>query len=137
MDWIEQGIAIGNYLEAKDQELLGREGIKSVLSLDGTLAGISPDSLGLRAIEVVRLDDGPGNDKRLMNIAINALSRLASEASPVLVQCHAGRSRSVVVVAGYLMRAAGISAADALHRVSTKRESNVTPCLVDLLENVG
>ena len=108
-----------------------------MLSLDGTLSGTTPDSLGLRAIEVIRLADGPGNDKRLMNLAINALSRLAKEASPVLVQCHAGRSRSVVVVAGYLMRHARISAQDALHRVLAKRESNVTPCLVDLLENVS
>lgn len=137
MDWIEQHVAIGNYLEAKDRDLLRREGIHSVLSLDGTLSGTTPDSLGLRAIEVIRLADGPGNDKRLMNLAINALSRLAKEASPVLVQCHAGRSRSVVVVAGYLMRHARISAQDALHRVLAKRESNVTPCLVDLLENVS
>jgi protein-tyrosine phosphatase len=135
LDWIEQGIAIGNYLEAKDKELLGREGIKSVLSLDGTLAGESPDSLGLQAIEVVRLNDGPGNDKRLMILAVTCLAKLVVEAPPVLVQCHAGRSRSIVVVAGYIMRRNGLSLEEALKHVCSRRESSISLGLIEFLED--
>lgn len=104
MDWIEKDIAIENYLEAKDVDLLQKESIASALGLDGTLFGVKPESLGLKQIEVVRLEDGPGNDLRLFSLSIDALDRLVREAAPVLVQCHAGRSRSVVVVAAYLIK---------------------------------
>lgn len=137
MDWVEKDIAIGNYLEAKDAELLRKEAIASGLSLDGTLSGVIAASVGLKRIEVVKLDDGPGNDIRLFTSAINALESLIREAPPVLVQCHAGRSRSVVVVAGYLMRKLGIDARTALLRVSEKREVAITPGLEALLDKLA
>jgi protein phosphatase slingshot len=120
VDWIDRDIAIGNYLEAKDAELLQKESIASALSLDGTLSGVQPESLNLKRIEVVRLEDGPGNDLRLFNLAINALDGLVRGSPPVLVQCHAGRSRSVVVVAAYLIKRLGIDAPTALARVAAK-----------------
>lgn len=137
MDWVEKDIAIGNYLEAKDAKLLRKESIASALSLDGTLSGITPASIGLKRIEAVRLDDGPGNDLRLFNSAINALEALVREAPPVLVQCHAGRSRSVVVVAGYLMRHLNIDARAALVRVGGKREIAITPGLEAILDKLA
>lgn len=36
MDWITDRIAIGNYLDAQDRTLLQAEGVRAVLSLDGT-----------------------------------------------------------------------------------------------------
>jgi len=38
VDWIESDIAIGNFVEAKDTELLQKASISSALSLDGTLS---------------------------------------------------------------------------------------------------
>src|SRR6516162_3527999 len=98
MDWITADIAVGNYLEAQNASLLGERGIHSVLGLDGTLQNRKSAELGLADIEVVPLEDGPGNDPRLFRLATAALERLAREHPPVLVHCHAGRSRSVVVV---------------------------------------
>ncbi len=137
MDWIEQDIAIGNFAEAKDAELLEKARISSALSLDGTLSGVPPQSVKLKKIEVVRLEDGPGNDLRLFNMAINALDELVRTAPPVLVQCHAGRSRSVVVVAAHLMKRLGIDASTALARVAARREIAITPGLEQLLEKLG
>lgn len=37
VDWITPEIAIGNYVDAKDKDLLRREKFRSALSLDGTL----------------------------------------------------------------------------------------------------
>ena len=68
----------------------------------------TPADPGLRRIEVVRLEDAPGNEPRLYRLAVDYLSELVQDARPVLVQCHAGRSRSAVVVAGYLVSAGGI-----------------------------
>src|SRR5262249_21783797 len=94
MDWVTDEIAIGNYLEAQDTTLLRREGIRSVLCLDRTLQEQDAGSSGLEAIRCVPLEDGPGNDARLFRRAVDALTGLCQGGGPVLVQCHAGRSRS-------------------------------------------
>ncbi len=113
MDWITNEIAVGNYLEALNLELLGREKFVSALSLDGTLHGKDPAEFGLQRIEVVRLEDAPGNEPRLFRLAVDYLSELVRDAPPVLVQCHAGRSRSAVVVAGYFVAARGTNPEEA------------------------
>jgi len=136
VDWIEEDIAIGNFAEAKDAELLAEASISSALSLDGTLTNVQPQALNLKKIEVVLLEDGPGNDLRLFRMAISALDELVRTAPPVLVQCHAGRSRSAVVVAAHLMKRLGIDASTALARIAARREIAITPGLEQLLEKL-
>jgi protein-tyrosine phosphatase len=136
MDWITDNIAIGNYLDALDVDLIRREQISSALSLDGTLHAKRPTDQGLNRIEVVGLEDGPGNDPRLFRLAVSHLADLVAEAPPVLVQCHAGRSRSAVVVAGYLVQSLGYTPADALKLVAGKREIAITAGLESLLEKL-
>jgi protein-tyrosine phosphatase len=136
VDWITEQIAIGNYLDALDVELLRNSGIASALSLDGTLHGKNPAEFGLRRIETVMLEDAPGNDPRLFRRAVEHLTDLVSEASPVLVQCHAGRSRSAVVVAGYLVKSEGMESEDALALVAAKREIAITAGVERLLEHL-
>ena len=133
MDWITDQIAIGNYLEAKDVALLKQHGFRSALSLDGTLAERHAAQFGLDKVASYPLIDGSGNDLRVFRFAIDDLRRFVASHSPVLVQCHAGRSRSAVVVAGHLMEARGISPEEAIDLVAAKREINITPALVDLL----
>jgi protein-tyrosine phosphatase len=136
VDWITNEIAIGNYLEALDVELLQREKFASALSLDATLHGKDPAECGLQRIEVVPLEDAPGNDPRLFRIAVDYLKQLVLEAPPVLVQCHAGRSRSAVVVAGYLVAVRGIDPEAALRFVAEKRQIAVTAGLERLLDSL-
>ncbi len=136
MDWITDRVAIGNYLEARDAALLKQHGFRSALSLDGTLAERDATELGLSEVVSYPLVDGPGNDLRLLRFAVGDLRRLTSSHSPVLVQCHAGRSRSVVVVAALLMEAQSIGAREAIALVAAKREVSVTPALFDLLCNL-
>lgn len=133
MDWITEQIAIGNYLDAQDGELLRREGIVSVLSLDGCLAGRVPAELGLQKIAVVKLHDGPGNDRDTFFRAVDTLARLVSTSPPVMVQCHAGRSRSAVIVAGHFVKTRGILPDEALRLVAAKRELEVMPGLDAML----
>ncbi|HEX5272013.1 MAG TPA: dual specificity protein phosphatase [Gemmataceae bacterium] len=134
MDWITDRIAVGNYLEAQDAGLLQEQGIVSILSLDRTLTAADATRLGLKAVEAVPLEDAAGNDPRLFRLAVEAVGMLAAEMGPVLVQCHAGRSRSAVVVAGYLMQSLGLDAEDAIARVGAKRAIAVNPALERLLE---
>src|SRR5262245_18903366 len=103
MDWITDKIAIGNYLDARNVQLISDEKISSILCLDGELAGIKPKDLGVRRIEIKRLQDNSGNHPDAFITTVKVLQNMVLTASPVMVQCHAGRSRSVIVVAGFLM----------------------------------
>ena len=134
MDWITDEIAIGNFLDALDVERVRREGFASALSLDGTLYGKEPGQCGFQRIEVVRLEDAPGNEPRLYRLSVAYLEELVQDAPPVLVQCHAGRSRSAVVVAGYLVTTRGLAPEEALALVASKREIAVTAGLERLLD---
>ncbi len=137
MNWITETIAIGNYLEAQDADLLRGEGIGSILSLDGSLQGRAPLELGVKAIRVIQLHDGPGNDPSRFLAAVDAVAHLLGKAPPLLVQCHAGRSRSVVVVAGHLVKARRRTPDEALRLVASKREAQVTPGMADLLWHIA
>jgi protein-tyrosine phosphatase len=134
MDWITDTIAVGNYLDALNVELLRREGINSALSLDATLYGKVPGDCGLQRIEVAPLEDAPCNEVRLFRRAVECLIELVRDAPPVLVQCHAGRSRSAVVVAGYLVMERGLLSEEALALVASKRDIAVTAGVERLLD---
>lgn len=134
MNWITDQVAIGNYLEALDADLIRRESLAAVLCLDGSLHGKSPAEVGLIRIETVCLEDAPGNDPRVYVRAVDTLQGLVSDSPPVLAQCHAGRSRSVVVVAGYLVKYSGMPTDEAIRRVAARREIAITPGLETLLD---
>ena len=87
VDWITDTIAIGNYLDALDADLLRREKIASALSLDAVLYGKEPSEYGLKRIEVVPLEDALGNEPRLYRLAVDYLREL--------VQVRATRARPV------------------------------------------
>jgi protein-tyrosine phosphatase len=136
MDWITAEIAIGNYIDALDVDLLRRERLRSALSLDGTLYAKRAEDIGLQRIEVVRLEDEPGNDPRLFRLAVEYLGEMVTDLPPVLVQCHAGRSRSAVVVAGHLMLARGITSDEALELIYAKRAIAITAGVERLLDSL-
>src|SRR6266404_2747672 len=88
MDQITDDIWIGSSTDAKDRDSLHREGIRSILCLDGCLLGMKPDELGVNQIEVVELVDGPGNRPEVFLRAVGLLKKLKMKHSPVLVHCH-------------------------------------------------
>jgi protein-tyrosine phosphatase len=161
MDWITDKIAIGNYIDALDPEVLRQ--FQSILSLIPILQEVregneerlailraimeEPEAnqfdarieavqreLDRKRLEVFELIDGPGNDMSIFKMAVHTLAEMVQQAPPVLVHCHAGRSRSPVVVAGYLMLARGLGAHDALNLISTKRDIFVQDSLASLLD---
>ena len=133
MNWINDLVAIGNYLEAQNATFLSQNRFRSVLSLDGTLSKHDPEDLGLEDIVAFDLKDGPGNDPVTFRRAVMSLAELVTNSPPVLVQCHAGRSRSVIVVAGYLILSLKIRPIDAVAMIASKREINISQGLDDLL----
>jgi len=136
VDWITDNIAIGNYLDARNEELLSTQKIASILSLDGGLAGIEPKKLGVRRIEIRKLHDGAENHPEAFLSTLRVLHKLVLESPPVMVQCHAGRSRSIILVAGFLMMTHGLTSKQAIEQVASKREIGITPGIEKLLDYI-
>jgi protein-tyrosine phosphatase len=133
MNWITDVVAIGARSEAQDAAVLRAAGIRSILSLDGTLSEDKATELGLVEIVSVPLRDGSGNELRVFRLAVESLTRLAASQAPVLVQCQYGRSRSPAVVAGYLMRVQGLDPLQARALVASKRDISISAALLPFL----
>ncbi len=137
VDWITDEIAIGDWRDAQDAELLRREGVWSMLSLVGLLVGRSAESLGVERVEVFPLQDGPGDDPLRFGRAVDLLGRLVAEGPPVFVHCRAGRSRSAAVVAAYLMRSRRLTGEEAVAFVAARRSIGLNPEMAALVKRFG
>jgi dual specificity phosphatase 12 len=133
MDRITERIWIGNSDEAKDRESLQLAGIRSILCLDGCMKRVEAKEAGVDRVEVVELIDGPGNRPEVFLRAVRLLQELAAEHPPVLVHCHAGRSRSASVVCKFFMREEGNSLVEAMRRITSKRKVAIAAGLQELL----
>jgi protein-tyrosine phosphatase len=134
VDWISRNIAIGDYTDAWDADVLRTKGVASILGLVETLQGKSPRELGLERLEIVPLYEGPTADLSHFREAVEALAHLVEEAPPVLVHCGGGWNRSPAVVAGYLMGALGLSAEEALERIGSYRTIRLLPEMREVLK---
>lgn len=122
MDEITPDIYIGSYEDSQNLELLKEKGIRSILSLIRLSTDIDYSSLNLERREVVELVDGPRNATSSVIHAVNTLSSLVAEASPVLVHCFAGRSRAPSIVACYFIWYREMDYTEAWARISRRRD---------------
>jgi protein tyrosine phosphatase (PTP) superfamily phosphohydrolase (DUF442 family) len=134
MDQITDDIWIGSSTEAKDLDSLRREGIRSILCLDGCLLGKKAEHLGVNSIEVVELVDGRGNKPEVFLRAVGLLKKLKTKHSPVLVHCHSGQSRSAAVVCKFFMKEEGASLGQAMKRITSKRKVVIVAGLQEALD---
>lgn len=133
MDWITETIAIGTFLEARNHSLRVEAGIRSILCLDAMLRDPDEPNLDVDDYEVIDFADGPGNDPRVFDQAVRLVGVFSKQAPKLLVHCRAGRSRAVVVVAGYLMRERHWSCDKAIAFVGGRRDIQLTPGIETLL----
>lgn len=136
LDWITDNIAIGNRIEAHDEVFRAQNGFHSLISLDGSMTDKKALTIGYDDWLCVSMIDGPGNDVILCRKVVHLLIGMAEESPPVLVHCHAGRSRSVTVVAGYLVLTKGWSTQVAYGFIAAKRRIDVQIGLRDLLQRI-
>lgn len=125
MDWITEQIAIGNFSDARALPA----GIDAVLCL---IDNCCDERVDVDAVSVP-LVDGPGNDKESVEEAIEYLSEVVDAGRRIMVHCHAGRSRSVVIVARYLVSRKSMTREQAMALISSKREIYLSPGIDDLL----
>jgi protein-tyrosine phosphatase len=131
--WITDEIAITNFFSAHQSKILAEQKVDAILCLDQEVQGDSSDARGVASIEVANLVDGP-NDVAVFARAVAALESVVAKHRRVVVDCRAGRSRSIAVVAAYLKKTQDLDATDALEFVKSKRPSAIAPELVRLVE---
>jgi protein-tyrosine phosphatase len=114
MDWITDQIAIGDALDAVNHAAE----VDSILCLLSDCCGERTDIDGY----CIPLHDGPGNKRDHVLAAIDFIAAQVENGLRVLVHCRAGRSRSVCIVAAYLMRHKGLSKKQAISIIAEKRQ---------------
>ena len=127
MDWITENIAIGNYIDAKNAL---PEEVDAILCLIDNCCSEDNDKFD---IVVIPLVDAAGNDNRVFKDCIDFIDDVVSSNEKILVHCHAGRSRSVCMVARYFMIKHGMTSHQALAKIETKREIYLSPGIEELL----
>ena|SRR6266702_7996489 len=131
--WITENVAITNFFSAHSKDVISEHKVQAILCLDRDLQGGPLNERGLECVRVVPLDDGP-NEVGVFRDAVSTLQELVMRFNRVIVHCRAGRSRSIAVVAAYLMKVRHLEADEALAFVRAKRESAVAPELERLVE---
>jgi len=131
VDWITSNIAIGNFVDA---EAASEAEFDAILCLKEACCDEGDTRFCVLAIPLV---DGAGNDRRLFDDAVEFIDDIVRSGEKILVHCHAGRSRSVCMVARYLMTRKGMSRDRALSAISEKREIFLSPGIEEILNVYG
>lgn len=128
MNWITDQIAIGDANESKTCHAE----VDVLLCLTRDCCENRTDCTGI----CISLHDGPGNSKEQVMAAVDYLGRCVDNGLKVLVHCQAGRSRSVAVVAAYLMKYKNIPKRQALAMIAAKRQIFLSDGIEDLFRHV-
>jgi hypothetical protein len=126
MDWITEQIAVGNFLDAAD---LPAE-IDAVLCLKANCCDEGRLDVAVLSVPLV---DGPGNDPRPSRGGSSVHRGRCRRGRADPPYCHAGRFRSVAVVARYLVEYRGMTSHAALALIKDKREIYLSDGIEELL----
>ncbi len=126
MEWITANIAIGNFIDAKSAS----DEVDAILCLISDCCDEKSVEVDVLAIPMV---DGVGNDKRRFNDAVDFIDAVVNSGEKILVHCHAGRSRSVCIVARFFMSKCGLTSHQALEKIKSKKEIYLSPGIEEIL----
>ena len=116
MDEIVDNIWLGNYIAAKDKDLLKKKGIKKVLTVMDDYGPIYENNEFIHKKFLV--DDI--NSQNIIQYFGECLNFIKGE-EKILVHCMAGASRSATIVIAYLMWAKKMKFDEALKLTMSKR----------------
>jgi len=128
MDWISENIAIGNFIDAANAS---RNEVDAILCLKADCCSEDNHIFDVMCLPLV---DGAGNDRRYLDDAVDFIDDVVSSGERILVHCHAGRSRSVCMVARYFMLKKGMTSHQALEKIEAIREIYLSPGIEEILE---
>jgi hypothetical protein len=118
---------IGHAGDGRDHRRQYQLGIRAIVQVAAEEPALQPprDLLCCR----FPLLDSPGNDAKLLQLAIATLAALVEQRLPTLVCCSAGMSRGPALVAAALAYIYDDSADDCLKRVAEHHPADVAPGL--------
>jgi atypical dual specificity phosphatase len=128
MDWITENIALGNFIDAKN---VSKNDVDAILCLKPDCCN---DADGRFDILCLPLVDGAGNNRRVFNRAVFFIDEAVSAGKKILVHCHAGRSRSVCILARYFMMKKGMTKNMAIETIARKRAICLSQGIEEILE---
>lgn len=132
MDWITDNIAIGNFLDAR--EAVVSRSLDAILCLKPECCDEGNEDFPILCIP---LEDGAGNTKYAIDMALRFIHETVANDETILVHCHAGRSRSVCVVAAYLAKHGGYTRDSALALIRSKREIYLSDGIEEIFRFAG
>ncbi|XP_078438874.1 dual specificity protein phosphatase 1-like [Wolffia australiana] len=116
---IEEGLFLGSVGAAFNRDELKSLNVTHILTVAKSLKPAYPEDFVYRKVEVL---DNPYTDlSRYFDACIEFIDKARREGGGVLVHCVAGRSRSVTVVAAYLMQKNRMSLFQVLDLIKSKR----------------
>lgn len=128
MDWITPQIAIGNFINAQNASPAE---IDAILCLKTGCCDENDDRFDILCLP---LKDGVGNTRRDITDAIDFIDGVVSDGKKILVHCHAGRSRSVCIVARYLILKQYMTQQQALDKIESIRDIFLSPGIEELFK---
>ncbi len=134
MNWfLDERLAIGNAIEARDLELVHSLGIEAIVDL----AINEPPAAPPREVFYLRLPlyDGEGNSGKDIRFAVESIVNLVQSSKRTLVCCSAGLSRSPTIAAAAISMINGIALEDALILIQDSRQTDVSKKFYDSVCN--
>lgn len=129
MDSVLPNLAIGNFVDAENPSL--SEAIDAVICIRENCGCAAREDVSVISRPLV---DGPGNRSSVIAEILDHLHDAVVHGDRVLVHCHAGRSRSVIVVARYLMATRAMTREQAIQAIASVREISLTPGIDGVLK---
>ncbi|XP_076438554.1 phosphatidylglycerophosphatase and protein-tyrosine phosphatase 1-like, partial [Babylonia areolata] len=128
-DRVDQWVVVGGLpIRSVARQLVAEENVKAVVSLtqDFETRDLTPSEqewreMGVEQLQVSTVDftGTPSQDK--IRLAVDFIMKHRERNQSVYVHCKAGRTRSVTVVACYLIQAHGWTPEEAVDHVKSKR----------------
>ncbi|EHH19801.1 hypothetical protein EGK_02530, partial [Macaca mulatta] len=129
------GLYLGNFIDAKDLDQLGRNKITHIISIHESPQPLLQDITYLR-IPVADTPEVP--IKKHFKECINFIHCCRLNGGNCLVHCFAGISRSTTIVTAYVMTVTGLGWRDVLEAIKATRPiANPNPGFRQQLEEFG
>ncbi|XP_019604072.1 dual specificity protein phosphatase 15 [Rhinolophus sinicus] len=129
------GLYLGNFIDAKDPDQLGRNKITHIISIHESPQPLLQDITYLR-IPVADTPEVP--IKKHFKECINFIHCCRLSGGNCLVHCFAGISRSTTIVTAYVMTVTGLGWRDVLEAIKSNRPiANPNPGFRQQLEEFG
>jgi protein-tyrosine phosphatase len=124
---VQDTLWIGNAGDKDDLRAIHNHSIAAVVDLayEEPPTSLTRDLISLR----IPLVDGDGNDVNQVRLAIRVIGQLIMAATPTLVVCGAGMSRSPAIVAAAISIVHGKSLDESLKNVTDGQPHDVSPGL--------